>query len=199
MGKAFANHHQGACAIFLDIASEKKRFADSGITGNRSVRVAETLRSDWWGEIAGIPHFDTVGKYGNLHGSGRSVIPVGNGIDDSLANYVWRYFVADWGLNAFGASADTSVDLGEHKVNGHIDLFIDCSLIDAIERYWPLDLRAMEVHAPDFCRGEKLLRVATEEENSGICWLIAGKQMKMGEKIMDWSSFLKRKLPFFPS
>jgi hypothetical protein len=175
MGKAFANHHQGACAIFLDIASEKKRFADSGITCNRPVRVAETLGSEWWCEITGIPHFDTVGKYGNLYGSCGSVIPVGNGIDDSLAYYVWRYFVADWGLNTFGTSADTPVDLGEHKVHSRIDLFIDCSLIDAIERYWPLDLRAMEVHASDFCSGEKLLRVATEEENSGICWLIAGK------------------------
>src|SRR3990172_5080556 len=110
MCKAFANHHESAGAVFLDIAGEKERLADARVAGYGAMGFAKTFRGKRRSQRAGIPYFHAVGKDVNLYGSCRGIVAVGNGIDNSFSYYIRWDFITDGCLYAFSSGSNTEVN-----------------------------------------------------------------------------------------
>jgi hypothetical protein len=180
VGEAFADHQEGAGAVFFDVTGQEERLAKPRVPGNGPVRVAKAFRGQRRGQNTRIPYFDAINKDGDLHRARRCIVTMGNGIDDGLADHIRQNFIADGRLGALGTGTDTAIKnlsvnsvlpmitnqihgtlfylrtsskLGHDEVRGHIHLLEDVALEDAVERHRPLNFRTMEMHAPHLSAG----------------------------------------------
>ncbi len=72
--------------------------------------MAQTLRCQRRRQDTRIPNLDAISEDGDLHGSRRGVVAMGDSIDNGLADHIGRDFIADGCLIALGASANTAIE-----------------------------------------------------------------------------------------
>ena len=198
VGKALADHHQGAGAELLDVTGQEEGLADAVVAGNGTVRMAELFGRERRRELARVPDLEAVGKHRDLDGGVGGVVAVRDGVDDGFADDIGRDLVAHGRLRALGACADTAVQLGHDEVVRHVHLLEEVALEDAVEGDGPGDFSAMEVHAPNLGAREEPLRVAAEKQNGGLGGLAVKEQVEVCENVHHCRSFGQRKLAFLP-
>ena len=198
MGEALADHHEGAGAELFDVACEKERLAEALVAGDGTVGVAEALGSQGRRQFSGIPDLDAIGKHAYLNRTSGDVVAMGDGVDDGFADHVGWDFVTDRGLHALRSGADTAIELGENKVEGHVHLLEDRAFEDAVEGNRADNVGAVEVHAPDFGTGQEALRIATEQQDGSLGGPAFQQQVEMSQQIGHTCAFRQRELPFFP-